>query len=566
MRLQVGVWGLVAGCTFGQVAPEERPIQGDVQSSVGRGAEPSLLPRRAIQADRSIPPVSGGTLEANDEWIVAADPVRDVVWIVRYEDDALSLSGQVDLPRGSEPGRVLLDGDQAWVVLRGAGSVARVDLASARIVTQADVCEAPRGIDARREGFVVACVGGSLVFLDETLRTTGRREVTPDLRDVVVEHDDDIETIWVSTFREARVLEIHGEETIAHELPPLPNHIPRVAWRMQRNDDGGVDVLHEQMSDANFTGVPLAYYGSAFTPPSSRIVRAAVARLQSGGDVTIDIVQGVPLAVDFRRNGGLVYLAAAYVRSRASDQYPGVFRSTGGGSIQHDGDAPVQSVAMLGDLVVSFSARNGVLLTDFGKLQLSDPVIDTGHDLFHATTPAEVTCASCHPAGRDDAYVWIFNGEERRTQPLTGGILASAPYHWGGELADLEEVAFGTFDTRMDGPDITPSQVAALGSWLDGLPTLRVPPDDLEAVARGQEIYGLRGCADCHDLSADPAATIVRSVQAPPLFGVGVRNPFFRDGCALTLVDAIGEATCASGHPVIPEDEVADVVAYLEQL
>jgi len=408
------------------------------------------------------------------------------------------------------------------------------------------------------------------VFLDEALRVTGTREVTPDLRDVVVEYDDTgAETTWVSTFREARIIELRGEETIEHELEPLPNHLPRVAWRMRHHEtDGGVDVLHEQMSETNFGGAPLAYYGSIATPPPMRIVRAALTHVRSGGAQDVTTVTGVPLAVDFVRRRDVVSFAAAYVRSRETDARPGVFQVTRSGTrnVQSEGDAPVQSVALLGDLIVSFSARNGMLLTNSGPLRLAEPVIDTGHDLFHATTPAEVTCASCHPAGRDDAYVWTFNGEQRRTQPLTGGILASAPYHWAGELADLDEVVFGTFDTRMDGPDVTHSQVDALGAWLDALPTLRIPPDDLEAVARGQILYGVRGCADCHDLSADPEATVLRFVQAPPLFGVGVRAPYFREGCADSLRASISFGTCAVGHPILSGEELDDVVAFLEQL
>lgn len=528
-----------------------------------------MLPSLAVRADRSIPPVSGGTLEANDDTIVAADPVRDVIWVVRRDEGTLSES-RIDLPAGSEPGRVLFADDDALVVLRGTGSVARVDLASATITAQSDVCEAPRGIDARREGFVVACVEGTLVFLDDALRVTGRREVVPDLRDVVIEYDEaGVETTWVSTFRAAEILELRGDLTTTHELEAIDDHLPRVAWRMRRHETGGgVDVLHEQMSRADFAGAPLAYYGSALTLPPNRIVRSALTYIRPDGFQDVTTVPGVPLVVDFVRRGGLVSYAAAYVRSREEDAPPGVFQSTGLSSrnVQSYLDAPIQSVAMSGEQIVSFSARNGVLLVEHGSLTLAPPVFDTGHDLFHATTPAEVTCASCHPGGRDDAYVWTFSGLERRTQPLTGGILASAPYHWEGDLAGLDEVVFGTFDTRMDGPDVTPSQVSALGAWLDTLPALRIPPSDFDAVARGRALYGEYGCAGCHDVSADPESTVLQIVQAPPLFGVGVRGPYFSDGCADSLERAMGFGACVDGHPVFWDEDLSDMVAYLEQL
>ena len=569
--LLAGLWQST-GCTFGELPPEERPILGDGSSSLTGGPEPSLLPALAETADRTIPPVSGGTLEANDDYIVAGDPTRDVVWIIRHEDHALRSSGRVDLPMGAEPGRLLLRGDRALVVLRGAGTVADIDLANAMVLSQTEVCEAPRGIDARRVGFVVACVDGSLVFLDDALRVTERRRLVPDLRDVVVEYDrPDHETLWVSTYRKATVLEVREDETVVHEIEPLDAHLPRVAWRMRAREGGGVDVLHQQMSDANFTGAPLAYYGSARTLPPARIVRTALVHVRRDGSQNVTTADGVTLAVDFVRQGNDVSLAAAYVRSRDTDPAPGVYRMGPLTLRKTQGNVPTESVALLGDLVVSFSPRNGLLVTDFGEIPLANPVIDTGHDLFHATTPAEVTCASCHPAGRDDAYVWQFSGVERRTQPLTGGLLASGPYHWAGDLVDLEAVVFGTFDTRMDGPDVTPSQVAAMGAWLDGLPALRIPSDDLDAVARGELAYGVRGCADCHDATADPASTVLRSsfgntIQAPPLFGVGLRAPYFVDGCAETLHEALGPAPCAAGHPVLTGDELDDMVTYLEQL
>src|SRR5262249_50772871 len=54
---------------------------------------------------------------------------------------------------------------------------------------------------------------------------------------------------------------------------------------------------------------------------------------------------------------------------------------------------------------------------------------DAGRDLFHAQTQVGIACASCHPEGRDDGLVWTFTNEgRRRTQNLSGGIMARAPY------------------------------------------------------------------------------------------------------------------------------------------
>lgn len=564
---------LLAGCVFGELPAEEESIDLGGASAAGPSERP-LLPRLAVQSDRTLPPVSGGTLEANEHYVVAADPVRDVLWIVSREGGTLQASGQLDLEAGAEPGRMVLRDREAIVVLRRSGSLLHVNLEGPSVIAEHPMCEAPRGLTESRDGFLVACAGGDLIRLDADLGLVDRRHVQPDLRDVVAQYDaDGAETVYVSTYRSATVLEMRGGETITHQINPTPDHQPRVAWRMRANQNGGVDILHQQMSDANFTGAPVAYYGSDFTPTSSRIVQSAVAHLRADGSQEVNIVESVPLAVDFVREAGRFWLAGAFIRSRETDPHPGVHSAhpgTGRTSRlrQNVDDTPTQSVASLGDeLMVSFSARNGVLLTDGGPIRFAEPQFDTGHDLFHASTPAEVTCASCHPGGRDDAYVWTFNGELRRTQPLTGGVLATAPYHWLGDLAGLEDVMFGTFDTRMNGPDVTQSQVSAMGAWLDALPALRVPPSDMEAVARGESVYAENNCADCHDISAEPASTALGNVQAPPLFGVGMRGPFFHDGCAPTLDEAMGGTlSCVSGHPTIVGEDGSDLVAYLRQL
>jgi len=578
---------LALGCTFAEERGR-RPVELGERSSTDSDPEPSLLPRRAARADDPPPPTSGGTLEVAGDRLVVADPFRDTLWILG-NPRSYALEARVDLGRDAEPGRILVDSeDSVLVVLRGAGAVARVDLDTGAEVARAAVCEAPRGIAERDSGYVVACVGGSLVFLDDALVTTETREVVPDLRDVVVQRDTEgAEVLWVSTFRRGTVYELRGSERITHELPAYRGHVPRVAWRMRADQSGdGVRVLHEQMSEADFTGVPLAYYGSDFTAPGSRIVQSGVALLKSDGTAELSVVDGVPFAVDFTTRRDQLFLAAAFVRSRETDPVPGVFVAPATalardpeGRVGAE-DSPMQSVAIdaMGQ-VIGFSPRTGRVFVGPGEvldvtdplgveqIELADPIIDSGHDLFHATTPAQVTCASCHPGGRDDAYVWTFSGSQRRTQSLTGGILSTAPYHWTGDHADLAEILFRTFDVRMNGPDITYDQVDALGTWLDALPALRVPPRDMAAVARGEALYAENGCAGCHDAGVDPATTLARGFQAPSLVGVGVRGPFFHDGCARDLDEALdADGACPAGHPGLPDEVRADVVAYLEQL
>jgi len=571
---------LVAGCTFNERPVEPVPTPIPLPPDVER-EEPTSLPSPPVVADHALPAVSGGTLAVNDVHVVAADPRRDTLWIARSVGvETLVLEGDVDLGEGAQPGRVLLERARAFVVLGGTGEVAEVDLEAREIVRREEVCEAPRGIARDGEELLVTCVGGELLRLDAELAVVTRTSLKPDLRDVVVQED----RVWVSVFRSGEILELRGDEVLSHELPPFArDRVARVAWRMIDADGTGVYVLHQQMSTQNFVspeegeerfgedlGGPFGGYGSEGTLPQDRIVVSAVAWV--GDEARVLTVDAAPLAVDLAMQDRTVLLASAAVPSRESDQAPGVrtaVRSFAGESTPwpstHEGDALVsESVAVRGSRVFAFYPRAGQLATWTGsevvRVRLAPEVVDTGHDVFHANTQASVACASCHPAGRDDGHVWTFDFQPRRTQPLTGGVMSTTPFHWAGDQPDLGAIMESGFDTRMRGPVLDEAQVAAVGAWLDTLPAQRVAVDDGLA-AEGADEYEANRCADCHGSDAPPSG--IDGILAPRLEGVGVRAPYFHDGCAATLEEALAEP-CVHTHPRIEDPEA--LAAYLAQL
>jgi cytochrome c peroxidase len=198
---------------------------------------------------------------------------------------------------------------------------------------------------------------------------------------------------------------------------------------------------------------------------------------------------------------------------------------------------------------------------------------DTGHAIFHATAGALLACASCHPEGGDDGHVWNFQGlGGRRTQSLRGGVSATAPFHWDGNLAGLPQLYQEVFTNRMAGPALDEGQQRALTHWLDGLPTLPAAEPG-EAAARGQLVFAAAGCTACHN---GPALTNNLTVdigtggqfQTPSLRGVRWRAPFLHSGCAPTLADRFG-ACGGDRHGAVSSlsaAQIADLVAYLETL
>jgi cytochrome c peroxidase len=211
-------------------------------------------------------------------------------------------------------------------------------------------------------------------------------------------------------------------------------------------------------------------------------------------------------------------------------------------------------------------------------LDLAQPTrYDSGHALFHQTTPAGLACASCHAEAGDDGHVWKFEGiGARRTQSLRGGILGTEPFHWEGDLHDFSVLVAEVFVERMGGPMPPAQHSAVLARWLDRQPVLRATPNDPAAVERGRQLFTSEavGCAKCHsgphftnNETAD-VGTGVR-VQVPALQGLSFRAPFMHDGCAAQLRERF--TVCGGGDlhgrtSQLSVTQLDDLTAYLETL
>jgi YD repeat-containing protein len=223
------------------------------------------------------------------------------------------------------------------------------------------------------------------------------------------------------------------------------------------------------------------------------------------------------------------------------------------------------------------TANRQVVLSD-------DRRSDVGLDIFHTSSAAGLACASCHPEGGDDGRVWKFadkNGkvEARRTQNLRGGIMATAPFHWNGDLKSLGSLMDEVFVRRMRGPSLSPEYVDVLGRWLDTVPAMpKLPARDPAAAARGRDLFQSAqvGCASCHNGPLLTNNTTVdvgtgRPLQVPALRGVGWRTPLMHDGCAGTVAQRF-DPTCGGGadrHGVtsrLTAAQLADLAAFVETL
>ncbi|HVR63487.1 MAG TPA: c-type cytochrome [Polyangia bacterium] len=211
---------------------------------------------------------------------------------------------------------------------------------------------------------------------------------------------------------------------------------------------------------------------------------------------------------------------------------------------------------------------------------------DTGHAIFHANSGADLACASCHPEGGDDGRVWLFSpkpalpAEPRRTQNLRGGISVTAPFHWEGDLKDIDALMHEVFVSRMQGPELTAAELKSVRTWLDGVPLLpRRPVTDAAAVGRGRALFNETSvaCATCHAGLGDTLTNNTthdvgtgKPFQVPSLRGLHYRAPYMHDGCAATVADRF-RSPCGGGdrHGVtsrLTSEQIVDMTAYLESL
>lgn len=246
---------------------------------------------------------------------------------------------------------------------------------------------------------------------------------------------------------------------------------------------------------------------------------------------------------------------------------------------------PPTSVAFTptGDLVIFYPEASAIVVRtqagpqarriSLGGQRANDP----GRNVFHKQTQIGLACSSCHPEGRDDGLVWNFaQTGPRRTQSLAGNLLERAPFHWSGDMTNLNVLMDDVFAVRMSGGFLTENQKAALAPWLGRIPAAAPRSVDAAAVERGKAIFDdpSVGCASCHNggiLSNNQLLNVGTGgkFKVPTLIGVGARPPFMHDGCAQSLMDRFlvcGNSNLHGNTTLLNTTQLTDLVEYLESL
>jgi len=522
------------------------------------------------------------------------------------------------------------DGTGVHVGLRGSGSVATIDLATAKVVDRTEVCSAPRGLayDAKTDAVHVACAGGELVTLPAAGgKATRALRLDRDLRDVVVQGDN----LIVSRFRVAELLVIDSKGNVLNrQTPPklggIPNggpsngnpnpngnpagttFTPQVAWRTIALPGGGAALTHQRSADAPVVISTPDGYGNGNGNPcgDGTIVGTTVTIVDgsgnvSGGSLPAPTITGASVVVDIATDGnGNFALASAGNDSvfftNVAEVIPtpnNPFSCNTDASVSPGGQA-VAVAAWKSQWIAQTREPAGLAFIDptagnaVTRLELpADTAADTGHFLFHhnASDQTHLACASCHPEGHEDGHTWNFDTiGARRTQTVAGGVLETAPLHWNGDMDDLGAIMHEVFVNRMGGAPQGPRHVAAFGDWMQTIPAHPASPSGTQAqIDHGKELFNRAdvACASCHSgkhftNNQNHDVGTGRSLQVPTLIGVAARSPLFHNGCAATLEDRfdVTNATkidCAGGEQhghiaQLTDSDRTDLVKYLETL
>ncbi|MFO0550053.1 MAG: c-type cytochrome [Polyangiaceae bacterium] len=599
--------------------------------------QPVVTPESTVISNVRPPPIAGGTLLVNKAGTraVVSDPDRDRVMVVDLDND--DVISTIALDEGSEPGRAVEDAaGRVHVALRRGGSLLTVDVAAGEVLAKRPICSAPRGLasfdatDGTGNTLVVACAGGEVaeIAADPASTAVTTTLLEPDLRDVVLAGGTTRASrrVLVSSFRNAHVLTLGPDMTVANEASPADytnefsgrTFSPTVAWRMVQAP-WGATVIHQRAATVPIEiepETPDGYGGQTFDCGST-IVNAAVTNFTDNGERKTFSQRGglgsilLPVDIALSSDSSFTYgdtneRLVAFVGA-GSD----ILTVTTMSSLESD-DACTSNFVNGMQMPVGFEP----IAVQFGRptdvgidvyVQLREPAqlvrydattmqwkstislggesrADSGHALFHRNpdAPTTISCASCHPEGRDDSHTWLFDQiGGRRTQNLSGDVTNTAPFHWDGDLKNISELMTTVFEHRMGGQKQTPERIDALKTWLAEIPRIPVMEQgatglDPAAVARGKALFesSKTECATCHN---GPALTNNKTVdvgtghafQVPGLLGIRNRAPFMHDGCAASLHARFEPKCGGTTHGKIDgltEGEIDDLVAYMESL
>lgn len=278
----------------------------------------------------------------------------------------------------------------------------------------------------------------------------------------------------------------------------------------------------------------------------------------------------------------------------------------------HDGKMAYVNNALTGTVSVIDSTAYTVTETITTTKIPLPPLLLEGKRLFHSSDDPRlskdqwIACNTCHFEGEQDGRTWFFGFAGPRNTTSLLGMVQTYPLRWSGEWNESADSEFairkenfgvGLIDDVMhcelSPPDCVnqpPNQgrdhaLDALAAYMDFL-TVPLSPNHAQgepltpSEQRGQMIFSdsSLGCITCHpppyytDQQQHDVGTVTNdekigsAYDTPSLRGLYDSAPYFHDGSATTLYEAITRPTSGSEHDVqkfLDKKEIQDLITFL---
>ena len=635
--------GVEALWSFGDGAQAEGFVSEHVYTQPGRYSavlqvtgEDGLKKTDAVRVVAHLAPAANPPVWSSS---MAVHPETGVIWAVNPEGDSVAVMDPLSLERElvstcAGPRTLAVDAEQERVLV-ACESDSSVDVIDAQTLEQVarvpfETGARPYGVVARGGAWWVGLQGAHAVARVDSTGVVERIEGVPDPRAMVLDPDGGLwVTRWRSTDEQGWVSRV-GAEGLALALDTTPDSdttsggVPTQLDGLSMSPDGGSLYIPAHQANVRrgsyLSGQPLT-----FETTVRAVLRVAENGVESDKIAKLFDEKGHANFALPSRLGDLIYVLHPGTQSVSIlDAYSGV----NAGSILEVGHTPTAlALSPSGEtLYVHAWLDRAVLAYDVSDLssppvRLSEvPTLDeeplapevlSGKRVFHSSADPRmaksgyISCAHCHPDGRDDGIVWDFSdrGEGlRNTTSLEGfGSLKAGPLHWTGnfdEVQDFEEdirAAFGGLgflseEEWAETEDALGEPKAGLSAGLDDLAAYvasltEFPASPFAAPEGGGEAFQEAGCDGCHpapdytdssledfkrhdvgtwtEASGQRRGGLLDGFDTPTLRGVRATAPYLHDGSVETVEDAILAHESYEGMDEATLKQIADFVRSL---
>ncbi len=561
------------------------------------------------------------TLTGDGRTLVVVNPDSNSLSLV----DTSSLKVIAEIAVGLDPRCVAVDetGTRAYVSERESDSISLIDLASRKVTGSTQTGDRPYGIqvDTARQHIYVAEQGadGIGIWDAATLKELGRVS-TPDRPSGLLLSPDN-KRLYVTHLLSNQVSVIDLDSrliTATITLWPDSNLVQSIVLSA---DGQTAFVPHTRSNTANRG---LSFDTSVF--PIVSAIRLADNSHRIGEQIALETVDppgvGLPFDAAATADGRLWVVNAASndltivdVATRQRVAHTEVGDNPRGIVFSNDGKQAFVNNTLAGTVSVidtaSFQVTGTVQVT---RLPLP-PILLNGKRLFHSSNDPRmsraqwIACNTCHYEGEHDGRTWFFGFAGPRNTTSLLGMIQTYPLRWSGEWNESADGEYairrenfgsglltGDMSCNLLPPDCVnqpPNQghsfdLDCLGAFMDSL-RVRLSPAHArgeplsEAARRGKAYFEdpVIGCAKCHpsplftDLRSHDVGTVTAderigpSFDTPTLRGLFDSAPYFHDGSAATLRDALVRPSTGGEHDVrgkLNESQIEDLIAFLMAL